>query len=516
LTFNARPCARPGRNQGRKKAVSTVSDDARADYIEALLAVRPSLRDVSGQTVRRVACLLYRLGTKRYEHSDGDGTISIGYAELDAVFGRRAFDQFNAVHEILLVRDAHFKYGDGGKTKKYCLHPDIQSMDERYCAKYDAITAPLVDLIRPDGKMRLTCPEAVASKDGDGNTAKLWGGTDVNRTVVVDIERLLSVRDHWLRKLLTEQLSAEESRKLGRMAKLASRLVQDAHTKVAGRGEVVTRYREVASGRLYGFGRGPHLQTVDRLVRFAAMSGMYDYDIANCHFSLFKQMAERREPGASGPRFRCKVIDSYLADKKGVRAKLAVAVGCDQEQIKECLIALIYGASSFDMDAEKERAIPVILGYNSEWVDAFKSHPWVRKLRSEIKRAGKRILKGWPRKNRGLYVNDAGKGIEATEPEHEILAHLVQGAEAVVLHAMFGAVPDPTQVALLQHDGFTSRTKLDAVALEAVVLCKTGFAISLEERAIQSEPGIERTKTTKQDSQPLSRGCGQKSAFARS
>ena len=134
-------------------------------------------------------------------------------------------------------------------------------------------------------------------------------------------------------------------------------------TPISGRGGVMIRYTEVDSGRVYAC--GINMQNINRLIRFAAMRSMYDYDVENCHYSIFMQMAKRLG-------LECKVIEHYLRNKRGLRIQLAADVGCTVEQIKECLLAIMYGASSFEDD---EKAIPSILGKNAACIARLKPTP---------------------------------------------------------------------------------------------------------------------------------------------
>lgn len=408
----------------------------------------------------------------------GDGSISIPYEELDDVFGRGKFDAFNQRRRLLVVVDAAFRQG---KTRKYDLHPDIVEMQRSYHDQYRSASAPLAELIQGNGRARLTLPSAIVSKDASGNTAKVWGSAGVQVTVPVNLAQLGRARDHWREDALRFEFASPEALERTQLADLAERLIADAHTKIAGRGLLVLQYRESPSGRLYGISgvmNGLHLQNVNRLVRFAALHDMWDYDIGNCHFAMFKHLANSHG-------FACPTVQDYLDHKDEIRKSLCGEIGCTIDQLKECFLAMLNGAGLYGKDIE---AIPDILGRGSDALHRFTRHDWIRALRKELDKGGNVILAEWPNKNRGMLINAAGKAISSDTSKGQKIAHLAQGLEALALRAMIGAMPDISMLALLQHDGFTSRTKLDPAALRAAVARETGIEVTVEEKLVQARP----------------------------
>jgi hypothetical protein len=221
---------------------------------------------------------------------------------------------------------------------------------------------------------------------------------------------------------------------------------------------------------------GLHLQNVNRLVRFAALHDMWDYDIGNCHFAMFKHLANSHG-------FACPTVDDYLAHKHAIRRSLCAEVGCTIDQLKECFLAMLNGAGLYGKNIE---AIPDVLGRRSDAFHRFTRNDWIRALRKELDKGGKVILAGWSKKNRGMLINAAGKAISSDTSKGQQIAHLAQGLEALALRAMIAAMPDISTLALLQHDGFTSRTKLNVVALEAAVAREIGIMLTVEEKMVQA------------------------------
>jgi len=67
-------------------------------------------------------------------------------------------------------------------------------------------------------------------------------------------------------------------------------LIRLANTNIAGRGFIIHRYAEFKTGRLYA--SGVSFQTAPRLIRKAALHSLYDYDMENCHYSIFEQRSQ--------------------------------------------------------------------------------------------------------------------------------------------------------------------------------------------------------------------------------
>jgi hypothetical protein len=440
-----------------------------ADFIRLLRETRPSL----GERLMRVAGLLWECRSKRYCHNSGEG-LFFPSGLLDRVAGQQKFKAFNSALRLLIVDREHVP---GESTRRYRLHPDLELMHERYAQQYCRIDADLVDMVEQDRRVQRTVRRAIAPRDGRGNPVRLWGETGIQPTVQVSLDRLDGLRAHLQQQASSGNLPPTEARNKHRQAELVSRVIKLATTALAGRGIVTIRYTEAMSGRLYA--EGLNLQNVNTVIRHAALCGMHDYDVSNCHYSLFAQMAERFG-------FTCRCIPEYLANKNEMRRRLMQSVGADERAVKQALLALIYGASPYWRDPEA--ALPEALGL--ERARAFSADPWITELSREIDQAGRRILQSWNNWNRGLLINEAGKALlpdkDRNARKAQQLAHLVQGAEAIVLHTMLSQVPDMTQIALLQHDGLTAKVRLDRAALEAAVLSGCGYRIVLEEKHLST------------------------------
>ena len=108
------------------------------------------------------------------------------------------------------------------------------------------------------------------------------------------------------------------------------------------------------------------VQNTEREVLSAALTGFWDYDLQNAHYSILSSLA--KQFGRATP-----VVDEYLRNKKQIRADLAKDCDADVDKIKECLIAILYGASlSANLDYAR---IPGVLGVPA--TKLFIAHPFV-------------------------------------------------------------------------------------------------------------------------------------------
>ena len=103
------------------------------------------------------------------------------------------------------------------------------------------------------------------------------------------------------------------------------------------------------------------LQNCQREVKRAALSGCWEYDFENAHWSLLRQMINSIEQHTK-KTIPLPAVDAYLADKSGYRQTIARDVAISEKDAKTCIIALIYGAALTDDPA---RAIPKEIGVDA-------------------------------------------------------------------------------------------------------------------------------------------------------
>ena len=97
-------------------------------------------------------------------------------------------------------------------------------------------------------------------------------------------------------------------------------------------GHIPLQYEQKSTGRVVEV--LSLLQNTPRGVLRAALTGYFDYDISNCHFAIFSQLAKRY--GKETP-----VVDYYLSNKAEVRSQLTESCSTDTRNVKWALLALL-------------------------------------------------------------------------------------------------------------------------------------------------------------------------------
>jgi hypothetical protein len=362
-----------------------------------------------------------------------------------------------------------YRYHNGGpKQDNYCNGysptPWLAEMFERF------LTSQAWGVLLDNrGRQIKSPPRSVASIDRSGNRVTGWKSSDAPALVRVNLPNLSRFEQYWRLLsdahkygLLPPEVTILGSANAAWMWKSAAVLRHVASASFPG--YILHRYTQARSGRLYA--EGPNLQSCIRAARKAALCGCWDYDISCCHFAILQQMAAQY--GVHSPH-----IAAYVRNKTEIRMQLANEAMISVENVKEVLTALIYGARA---SRSLMTAIPQAIGVEAA-TRVYKSSIF-KGIKSEIDAAIAVILKCHPRKIGGGFVNLFGKEIAGDEPTKRVMAHLLQGVEAVALRAAVRTCPE--KVLLLQHDGFATRTQVDPGGLTAAVLAATGGVYRLD------------------------------------
>jgi hypothetical protein len=319
----------------------------------------------------------------------------------------------------------------------------------------------------------------MAAKNKDGQNRRGFQGLPVTTLVPVNLVQVKKLMVNIEARLLAHKSGFVQGEIFSEVPNIRflKALHQDAAMVVSKArhvgwlGNVLHRYCEIESGRVYAEGVG-NLQNCYRVLREAAMAGLYDIDIENCHYSILEQMA-------ASHGYQCTEVLAYLANKKQVRESLAAEFGISVRQAKDALIALIYGAK-FSVRATD--ALPKIFN-DIRLAAKIYQHPKFLALRNDIAGARAVVLEAQTvtlrtiKNCRGLTMRLDGSN------KRQQLAHLLQGVEVTALEAAYRLYPK--EVVLLQHDGFAATCQLDTKRIEAAILEATGYRLEVEQKAIQ-------------------------------
>jgi len=455
------------------------------DLIEHLRKTIPGFKNESEKYQWELANMVWEGGSKKRRHKGVEGAMSFTHTELEKAFGRGGFTSMNQRLDFFKVSENWSK--DRSLTKAYWFSDHVIKSRNTYLKRRWKKT---VRLIYSDMTAAKSVPAAVASKDMDGITTYSWRHAKTMNSVPVNLAGLEALRK-WLEVISREiragrltptlHAPAPTPEMVARLLETTSKVIRMSMTDVAGEGYITQRYVEATSGRLYAV--GINLQSCSKLVKQAALDGLWEYDLANCHYAILDQMAAQFG-------YECNAIRHYTANKKAVRQQIAQETGITELEAKICLLALIYGARASEWH---ENAIPQTIG-----VEAAKrliKAPLFSGIAADIEGARQAILAGCERTRKGGLVNvfgkslslRKGKGIKAQKrtPAQQ-LAHLIQGVEALALKTVTSLYPD--EVVLLEHDGFVAKTRLNVQALEEAILKETGYRFVIEDERIQPDP----------------------------
>jgi len=417
----------------------------------------------------RLAWMVWRSDSKRRFHRKDEDSFSIGYRELEQLFGRNTFHGINK--RLKVFETTPNWWAVKHQTRAYRLTDPVKQIMERYLRPRRQSTERMIGL---DGRALRRLPKPIAAKDTEGVTIKVWHGVDLPNKVPVDLDGLRRLYAQMKRERSTQQgdlfIDADPD-DLTAVLRYLAKLIKLANTDIAGLGFVGHRYREASTGRLYAIGES--LQTIPREIKKAALHGLYEYDFSNCHFAIFNQMAERYG-------YQCRAIRYYTRNKTRVRQEIAARVGISIEHSKQALIALMYGAK---INPWYGKAIIKMVKGRAPTL--FNDRQF-KAIHRDIKKGRQRILRDWRRKTRTGLINDLGKRVVLNEKPEIRLAHLIQGVEAKALRAVCDLYP----VVLPMHDGFITQNLVDKKEVERLVRETTGYRLKLESTMIY--PSVDR------------------------
>jgi len=366
--------------------------------------------------------MFLKTGMSHRKHNIYKGFSSFSYQEIDGWFGR---NKFNRVNELLNMFEIIGTWRKSNKkmgfTKGYRLTLFFVKLKEKYFKD----CTQLSDVINQKGNiMRKQTIENL----NEFVTKTSQRETEVKHTIIINHKKLDELC-HDIAILGDENLLND------------ARLIrQYSHLKPLGERLLNQRYCMSGSGRLYA--KDTNLQNCRKIIKIAALSGYYEYDFENCHFSIFDQLAKNIG-------VECINIQYYLKHKQEIRLLIAKDLNLEIPIVKQVLISVMYGASR---STNEEHAIPKLLGINK--AKELYKHPFFSNLVDELKIVGNKIIHKWEQKTEKRLYNHMNKFIDVGKAGRFLLAHIIQGYESAMLHIAMHL--NEGNIILLQHDGFVT------------------------------------------------------------
>jgi len=431
-----------------------------------MTAALPGLRDLAWVDRQRLLWLVMDHEAEWRKHHANPDYFIIPSDERERMFNKR----FDALFDASRLFDRQLSYDYArGQAAAFSMSFLAQLAHDEYLTATPDL-AP-VDWIAGDGKKAFALPAVVSSRDVDGDQVKLWRGTSLPEAVRIDVEALKE-RAHEYRTIIPTLCRYQDVSHAKRRLRQCVRALRESHTTATAPGFLPHHYREVSTGRFAALGLNG--QSMAREVRAVALQGYFDYDIKNCHFSIVAQICRRL--GIPHP-----LIEAYSDDKDRYRQPLCERYALDDDEVKKCILAVLYGATD---SLYYRSAIPSLIGV-AEARQLLADH-WFSALSDEVERIMLAVIDAWPLGAGGLIVNEARKGIDPKEKAPKIFAHLLQGVEGKMLRAVCGAYPDDIVVPV--HDGFISRSQLNVRQIEHVIKAATGYDMRISESVLKPTP----------------------------
>ncbi len=225
-------------------------------------------------------------------------------------------------------------------------------------------------------------------------------------------------------------------------------------------------YEEVKTGRYTA--KNATLQGYHKSVRYAALKGCYEYDINAAHQNILIQLLEQRN--IDFPELN--VVKDYVKDKQQIRINLSKELQTSIETVKEIINALTYGAK---LSANKKYSLYDICEGDKDLIGRVINNHWLIKLNKALKIAHDHLIG-----DEKSIKNAVGIQSELLERRSQVMAHLLQGYERLVLDALIKH-SKPKNVALLIHDCIVYYTPKNTSDLSRIVFEETGFNLSFSE-----------------------------------
>ncbi len=225
-------------------------------------------------------------------------------------------------------------------------------------------------------------------------------------------------------------------------------------------------YEEVKTGRYTA--KNATLQGYHKSVRYAALKGCYEYDINAAHQNILIQLLEKKN--IDFPELD--VVRDYVKDKQQIRNNLSKELQTSIETVKEIINALTYGAK---LSNNKKYSLYDICEGDRELIGRVITNHWLIKLTKALNIAHDYLIG-----DEKSIKNAVGIQSEVLERRSQVMAHLLQGYERLVLDALIKH-SKPKNVALLIHDCIVYYTPKNTSDLSRIVFEETGFNLSFSE-----------------------------------
>jgi len=238
----------------------------------------PSFLGLPARHQQNIAQMLWDYASSRYRHFDRGAAFSVGY--MEKLWGNRRIRNRVVPEFFVNVQGGNISH----EFSSYSPYVDIGSVLVEYLGD-----RKIVDLLADGKRMRL--PRSVILSRADSGKHTAWKGASPSRVMPINEESLTSFYEQ----------STDCRQRIS-----ALRLLRLSRNSLCP-GSIPLLYQQKSTRRLTEVLYA--LQNTEREVLSAALTGFWDYDLQNAHYSILSGCAKRL--GRTTP-----VVDEYLGKKK--------------------------------------------------------------------------------------------------------------------------------------------------------------------------------------------------------
>ena len=272
--------------------------------------------------------------------------------------------------------------------------------------------------------------------------------------------KVKDTKDKPLESLLSKDFTQDGIKQ--RMMQIDKLLVTSKHI---GNSKVNVNYYEVKTGRYHT--KASILQGYYKSVRYAALSGCYEYDLEAAHQNILVQLLDKE--GASFDELD--VVRDYIADKAAIRISLAKELNTSVAIVKIIIQELTYGAKLYN---HYTGAIYKTCDGEYQLIERIINNPWLIELADSFSIAHDRLVG-----DDKQVVNAVGIEVETTKKAKD-MAHILQGYERQILDSLIARC-NTKDIAILLHDCVIFYNEQSPEKLSQFVREETGFNLMFSE-----------------------------------
>jgi len=233
----------------------------------------------------------------------------------------------------------------------------------------------------------------------------------------------------------------------------------------SGSASVPVIYEENSTGRYQT--QGAVLQGYHKSVRYAALSGCYEYDLEAAHQNILLQLLEQKD--VDFPELA--KMREYVANKHKIRIQLSDELNTDINTVKEILQLLTYGGT---LSRSNKCSLYETCDGNMPLLNRVVSNPWLKQYRSMFDLAYTHLTDGSEQITNAVGID------KLPENKRQAMAHILQGCERQVLDAVIKH-SNRNDIALLIHDCVVFYNQQSPEELSRIVREETGFNLEFSE-----------------------------------